>query len=1155
MQHGSCAANIGYDRARQYYNYGSRHAGKSPSEFIQNRITIPGMHFNCKSFAPVLGFLCLGIVSHAQAKSPVPDPYGNEAIVFERLETVYKMHSDGTGERDLRVKLRVQSDGAAQQFGVLSFPYASAYETPSVKLMRVHKPDGSTVDTPGTDAVDMPTQVSREAPLYSDLKETHIPVRSLARGDVLEYEIDTTISKAEAPGRFWGAHHFTPPGTIIVLEEVLHLEIPADKYVQVWSPNHKFTMTEQAGVKTYSWKASQLLTTPKPTGEEDSKPKPPKDPDEDEDGRKVPSAAWTTFHNWQEVGQWYSSLAQTQSKPTDAIKARAEELTKSAKTPDEQIRAIYSYVSAHTRYVGIDFGIGRYQPHTAMEVLANQYGDCKDKDTLLEAMLQAKGFSTSPALVGAGIATVPDVPTPAVFNHVITTVNLPAGRIWLDSTPPAAPYQFLSGVIRDQKALVIPADGKAELVSTPANAPYGFNARFEANGVLDKEGKLTAKMVASYRDDDEVVVRALARNVAPAEWDKASQYLSSVTGFGGTTSKTQFQNADDTSAPIVMTYDYARHPFGDWDSLRIVPLFPAVEFAAPDTDKKEPDEDIQLGAPRTLTAVSHLKLPDGYRPDLPDPIHVKTDFATFDKTYRFQGDEIIAERAIVVLKPKVPKADWKKYQTFTKDISLNNEPWIQLIAPANPITITTAAPSSPQVTLKQRDKETKITTFKLAAEPETAVVKPPATADAAASAASISELMEQAQQKMRTMDWAGATHALDEVKAKNPNQKGLWATYAFIAQYGDHDYERAKSDFEKELALQPDNPGVVGAFADAENRAGDTAGARKTVRDFLDKHPENLRLSEFLGAMQFQANDYPGALKTYEEAAARNPDDRYVRTQMGEVLVRLNRNEEAAAAAKSALDGSEDASVLNNAAYVLSESGMSLDVAEEASRKSIAKLEEESASITTAQANSKAFADANLMIAAWDTLGWILYREDKFDEATAFLSAAWRAGLRGEIGDHLGQAYEASGKKEQALTTYILAEAAGPPQPPQNVRDHIRESIARLSGKTSKPGEHGGGTMALQSLRTYKIAKPQGAAGWGTFRLEITTAGVIESQKMSGEPHIEAVKPVIDKMKFPEFLPPGSKAHLLRSAVVSCSMGKDCEVVLVPDGGLQTERQ
>ncbi len=454
--------------------------------------------------------------------------------------------------------------------------------------MRVHKPDGTTVDTPASDAVDMPTEVSREAPLYSDLKEMHVPVRSLARGDVLEYKIDTAITKAEAPGQFWGAAHFTPPGTIVVLDEILRLEVPAAKYVQVWSPNHKFTVTEHDGLKSYSWASAQLVTAPKPTGDEDTKPKPPRDPDEDTDGRKVPSAAWTTFHNWQEVGDWYRSLAQTQSRPTDAIKARAEDLAKDAKTPEDQVRAIYAYVSGHTRYVGIDFGIGRYQPHSAAEVLANQYGDCKDKDTLLEALLQAKGFSTSPALVGAGIAPVPEVPTPAVFNHVITTVSLPSGLIWLDSTPPAAPYRFLSAVIRDQQALIIPAEGKSELVKTPANAPYAFSARFEAKGVLDKDGKLTAKMVATYRDDDEMTVRALARGIAPAEWDKASQYISSITGFGGTTSKTQFQNADDSAAPVVMTYDYARHPFGDWTNLRIVPLSPRLNLLLSIATRKSP---------------------------------------------------------------------------------------------------------------------------------------------------------------------------------------------------------------------------------------------------------------------------------------------------------------------------------------------------------------------------------------------------------------------------------------------------------------------------------------------------------------------------------------------------------------------------------------
>ncbi|MGC2620537.1 MAG: DUF3857 and transglutaminase domain-containing protein, partial [Acidobacteriaceae bacterium] len=423
---------------------------------------------------PLAGF------AQSQPAPPAADSFKNEAIVFEQSETTYIMHADGTGERNVHVRMRIQSIGAAQQFGVLAFGYASATETPVIKFVRVIKPDGATVETPASDAVEMSAAVTREAPLYSDLKEKHIPVRSLSAGDILDYEVDTTINKPEAPGQFWGAYHFTPPASTVVLHEILNLQAPADKYIQVWSPNHKPVTAEHDGLRTWTWDVPQLLPAPHTNGDDASRSTPPKDPDEDSDGRKLPSVAWTTFHSWTEVGDWYRSLALAEAQPTDAIRARADDLTKNAKTPDDQLRALYDFVSGHTRYVGIDFGIGRYQPHAAADVAANQYGDCKDKDTLLEALLRAKGFSTAPALIGAGIAPVPELPSPAVFNHVITTVNLPSGRIWLDSTPEAAPFQYLSAVIRDQKALIVPADAPATLVSTPAVAPYPFSAHFAA---------------------------------------------------------------------------------------------------------------------------------------------------------------------------------------------------------------------------------------------------------------------------------------------------------------------------------------------------------------------------------------------------------------------------------------------------------------------------------------------------------------------------------------------------------------------------------------------------------------------------------------------------------------------------------------------------
>jgi tetratricopeptide (TPR) repeat protein/transglutaminase-like putative cysteine protease len=1107
---------------------------------------------------PLLFFALLPAATLGQTptKPPAPDNFQKEALVFERTETTFRMHADGTGERDNHVWIRLQSEGAARQFGVLSFSYAAANETPHIILVRVHKQDGSTVDTPIADAIEMSAAVTRDAPLYSDLKEKHLPVRSLTTGDTLEYEVHVSIDKAEAPGQFWGAQTFTPPGSLIVLAETFTLEVPKEKYLQVWSPNHKPTITEHDNLRTYHWEHSQLVPAPKTNNQADDSPSAdtPKDPDEDADGRKLPAVAWTTFHSWAEVGDWYRSLALERAQPNDTLRARATEITKDAKTPEDQVRAIYTFVSTRTRYVGIDFGIGRYQPHAATEVLANNYGDCKDKDTLLEALLRAQGFHTAPALIGVGITPVEAVPSPAVFNHVITTVELPGGRIWLDSTPEVAPYRLLSAAIRDQLALVVPAEGAASLDRTPAAPPYPMFARFEATGTLDADGKFTSHITATYRTDDETLLRQVARSVAPAEWDKVSQYLSSNTGFGGTTSHTSITNPEDLSSPIVLTYDYTRPTYGDWENRRIVPCYPALEFGLLASDHNPPPGDIQLGAPRTLTAISRIRLPDGYRTDLPDPVHVKTDFTTFDKTYRYDGKDVVIERTIVVLAKKLPRTDWKRYQAFSKDIGLEGEPFIQLIR-AEP-----AQQSDRPTIARGKPKAGK------PAETAKAVTPPggiqitglPASDAGHASTSepdgtSARDLMRSAYEKMQAGDWTGAKATLDQAKAKDPELLGLWALYAMAATF-QRNYTEAIADLKKELANHPDMPDVVFALAGVEAKSGDTAEAQHTLHGYLDKHPGNLKLSLSLAEMQSSAQDYEGARKTLEAAAHENPEDRNVRVRLSNALLSLNRKDEAAAVAKSALDGTDDVEILNDAGYVLAETGLDLTYAEEVSRKSITMLEAKTAAITPAEVNSNAFAQSRLLIASWDTLGWILFREGKLEEAEPLIVAGWRNALAPESGDHLGQVYEAMGKKEQALSAYRLAAASieGENASP-DVREHIKTSIARLKGG-SAAGSNFNGTGALQESRSYRIARPEGVSGWGTFRLQINTQGVLASQQMSGDEKLATIATAINAMKFPELVPPGSAAHLLRSAVVSCSMGSNCDVVLVPNSSLQTER-
>ena len=95
-------------------------------------------------------------------------------------------------------------------------------------------------------------------------------------------------------------------------------------------------------------------------------------------------------------------------------------------------------------------------PVGAQEVLQNQYGDCKDKGTLLAAMLNALGLHPDVALIGAGVRFNTAVPSPASFNHLINRVSVDGKEVWLDSTSGVAPYRVLFYVTRGKQALVIP---------------------------------------------------------------------------------------------------------------------------------------------------------------------------------------------------------------------------------------------------------------------------------------------------------------------------------------------------------------------------------------------------------------------------------------------------------------------------------------------------------------------------------------------------------------------------------------------------------------------------------------------------------------------------------------------------------------------------
>src|SRR5438094_654129 len=104
-----------------------------------------------------------------------PTDYSKEPFVIENVATDLHFADDGTGSREQTVVVRVQSESAVRQFGILSFAYKAGSERVEVVYIRVRKPDATVITTPASDLQDLSSEATRAAPSYSDLHEMQVP--------------------------------------------------------------------------------------------------------------------------------------------------------------------------------------------------------------------------------------------------------------------------------------------------------------------------------------------------------------------------------------------------------------------------------------------------------------------------------------------------------------------------------------------------------------------------------------------------------------------------------------------------------------------------------------------------------------------------------------------------------------------------------------------------------------------------------------------------------------------------------------------------------------------------------------------------------------------------------------------------------------------
>ncbi len=1056
-------------------------------------------------------------VAQVANQTPARPNYSKEAFVLEQSFDRFKFENDGTSTRQINIRVRVQSDAGVQQFGVLKFSYQSSSESFAVDYIRVRKPDDSLVVSPAENFQDMPADVTRAAPFYSDIQEKHVAVKGLGPGDLLEYQVHWQRHKPLVPGQFWLEYDFAHDG--IVLAEEVQVSVPRDRALKMKSLVLKPTIRDEGQYRVYMWNNANLEQ------KDEHKQKQEQEEKIQQAARGQlphPDMQLSTFQSWDEVGRWYASLQRDRVKPSSEIQAKAAELTKGANDDLAKLRALYNFVGTRYRYIGIAFGIGRYQPHSAADVLENQYGDCKDKHTLLASLLNAVGIRAYPALISSARDIDAEVPSPGQFDHVITAVPQGSGLVWLDTTAEVGPFAYLVPSLRDKRALVIPGDKPSELLTSPADPPFPALQAFHMEAKLNDSGTLEGKAEHTVRGDQEVLLRAAFRAVALPQWKDLVQQVSFGSGFGGEVSEVSASAPEKTDEAFHISYNYKRKDYSDWSNRRITPPLPMISLPDLGDEESKPPSAIWLGAPGEIQFRAQLELPKGYVPQLPPAVHVKGEFAEYDASYAFKNGELSAERRLLIKARLVRPNDYEEYKKFRKVVDAD---YIRY-------------------TVLSTGKRTGVSSY------QEAIWELPYSNNAEAARA-YDEARDEFQKNHVLLEIASLRRAVDI----DPKFARAWLWLGEIYNFT-RQADLALQAYQKAVEVAPQEPVTYKALGFTLMGMRKFEEAIPVWQNFSKIAPDDSDGPANLATCLSRLKRYQEATSALESAVKINPERAGLQLQLGSAYLQSGSDEKALAAFQQAIEadsGSDtpNSDMLNSVAYALAEAKKGLPQALQYAEKAVHEVEEESSKIQVSQLEIQNLTVSNRLAAYWDTLGWVHFGLGNLNEGERYLKAAWTVAQNAVIGDHLGQVYQKLGKKQQAAHAYRLAlQVIGRNGDPQ-MRDRLKSSVAALSSGANGSSVVKDAGAELSDERTFKL--PQ-IHNWGggyksaEFVIVLTKeSGVADTKFLSGAQELRGASAALVALKSGFPFPDDSHARVVRRGVLSCSeVSKGCVFVFYP---------
>jgi transglutaminase-like putative cysteine protease len=373
---------------------------------------------------------------------------------------------------------------------------------------------------------------------------------------------------------------------------------------------------------------------------------------------------------WEGYGKWQLALNEGRDVLPDATKAKVKELTKNLKTNEEKAKVLYEYMQSKTRYVGIQLGIGGWQPFEASVVDKNGYGDCKALSNYMVSLLKEAGIKGYYTKIRAGYGEDIDATFPSVqTNHIIVAVPNEKDTLWLECTSQTAPFGYLGTFTGNRHALMVTENG-GKIVRT-RYYPQTVNVQSTTAEVdLDMNGNAKAHVKTDYsglqyenQNLDYVV------NLSTEEQKKWIQKNTNIPTFD--VAKFSIANKKEKIPTATVKADLILNKYASVSNKRIF-VTPNLMNRSSFIPEKVANRKTSFTFITSFTDIDTIRynIPEGIYPEfLPPDARYESRFGIYEAGFKLDAGSLIYVRKFVRKDGQFPPESYPELIDFYKNIN------------------------------------------------------------------------------------------------------------------------------------------------------------------------------------------------------------------------------------------------------------------------------------------------------------------------------------------------------------------------------------------------------------------------------------------------------------------------------------------------------